>query len=92
MVHRDRLCMEAIYQRIATLNDKTSLKEFMQGGTETSSSRYVLWNFDNIVAGRSGTIEFRGGPSLNDRAGTNRWIAFAVAFVHLCTTLVSDNA
>ncbi|PKS11940.1 hypothetical protein jhhlp_001236 [Lomentospora prolificans] len=43
-----------------------------------------LGNFDNILPGCPGTVEFRGAPGVRDAPKTKRWIAFAVAFLHLC--------
>ncbi|KAI1417909.1 putative amidoligase [Hypoxylon sp. FL1857] len=52
------------------------LRDIMQ------SDRYVLWNFDNVVPGKSGTIEFRGGRCLRGKVRTKRWIAFTIALIH----------
>lgn len=60
----------------------TALRDIMQ------DSRYVLWNFSNIVPDKSGTIEFRGGRGLRGEVRTKRWIAFAVAFIHAVLTMV----
>lgn len=53
-----------------------ALRDIMQ------NSRYVLWNFDNVAANKSGTIEFRGGRFLRGEVRTKRWMTFAVAFIH----------
>ena len=54
-----------------------SLCLFMQ-----KDSRYVLWNFQNTLPGKSGTIEFRGGPCLRGPVRTSAWMAFTVGLVH----------
>lgn len=56
---------------------REALKDIMQDG------RYVLWNFENIVSNKSGTIEFRGGRGLRGEFRTKRWITFAVCFLHI---------
>ncbi|KAF4595199.1 swim zinc finger domain-containing protein [Ophiocordyceps camponoti-floridani] len=63
--------------------DEKELCMYMQ------SSRYVLWNFQNIFPhnGRStGTIEFRGGNQFLDTRGTLAWVAFVIGFVTLAMT------
>ncbi|KAI3324705.1 putative amidoligase enzyme-domain-containing protein [Xylariaceae sp. AK1471] len=75
----------AVWKYISNeIDDKEELRDFMQEGLDTRKSRYVLWNFDNILPNRSGTVEFRGGHGLRDPAETRMWIAFVVAFIHLC--------
>lgn len=68
-----------------------ALREFMQGGLDSRRDRYVLWNFDNVLPNRSGTVEFRGGRGLRGPVRTKRWIAFVLAFVHLCIKRVSAS-
>lgn len=65
--------------------DTTSLRNIMQ------NNRYVLWNFDNIVPGRSGTIEFRGGRCLRGEVRTKRWIAFTLALIDAILSMVRYN-
>ncbi|KAI8951760.1 putative amidoligase enzyme-domain-containing protein [Xylaria longipes] len=67
---------QAIARLIKSATDTEMLKDIMQ------NDRYVLWNFANIVPGRSGTIEFRGGRCLRGEIRTKRWIAFTVSLVH----------
>ncbi|KAI8626746.1 putative amidoligase enzyme-domain-containing protein [Xylariaceae sp. FL1651] len=66
------------------IRGKQDLRDFMQKGSDPSKDRYVRWNFDNILEGRSGTIEFRGGQCLRGPAETKTWISFVLAFVQLC--------
>ncbi|KAI1780350.1 putative amidoligase enzyme-domain-containing protein [Hypoxylon cercidicola] len=63
-------------QLIASARSLEGLKDIMQ------ADRRVLWNFENTLLGKSGTIEFRGGRGLRGRNRTKRWIAFAVSFIH----------
>ncbi len=72
----------AIAQLIASVASAESLRNTMQ------DDRYVLWNFSNIVPGKSGTIEFRGGRFLRGEVRTKRWIAFTVAFIHALLSMV----
>ncbi|KAI3324707.1 putative amidoligase enzyme-domain-containing protein [Xylariaceae sp. AK1471] len=66
----------AIAELIESATNAEMLQKFMQ------KDRYVLWNFGNIVPGRSGTIEFRGGRCLRGEIRTKRWIAFTIAIIH----------
>ncbi|KAI8626748.1 putative amidoligase enzyme-domain-containing protein [Xylariaceae sp. FL1651] len=66
----------AIAQLINSATSNEMLRDIMQ------DNRYVLWNFDHILPGRSGTIEFRGGRCLRGEIRTKRWIAFTVAITH----------
>ena len=50
--------------------------------------RRVLWNFEHVVPGSTGTIEFRGGRGLRGPVRTKWWIAFVIAFVNLCAPQV----
>jgi len=58
-------------------------------------SRYVLWNFQNVCPGNSGTctgtVEFRGGSQFLTTKGTLAWVAFVLGFVTLATEEVSLN-
>lgn len=74
---------------IQEIDNLQELRDFMQKSPNPETDRHVLWNFDNILPGRSGTVEFRGGEGLEDPVRTKTWIAFVVAFVHLCVTKVS---
>ncbi|KAF4957003.1 hypothetical protein FGADI_3415 [Fusarium gaditjirri] len=65
----------AVAELIKSAKSTTALKNIMQ------NDRYVLWNFDNIVPGSSGTIEFRGGRCLRGEIRTKRWIAFTIALI-----------
>ncbi|KAI0405022.1 putative amidoligase enzyme-domain-containing protein [Xylaria palmicola] len=65
--------------------DEKGLRDFMQKHTGKRDDRHVLWNFDNILPGGSGSVEFRGGHGLRGPSETRKWIAFVVAFIHLCT-------
>ncbi|KAI7768411.1 hypothetical protein LZL87_012495 [Fusarium oxysporum] len=65
----------AIAELIKSAKSTTALKNIMQ------NDRYVLWNFDNIVPGSSGTIEFSGGRCLRGEIRTKRWIAFTIALI-----------
>ncbi|KAI1749941.1 putative amidoligase enzyme-domain-containing protein [Xylaria castorea] len=79
-----------VYHHISkVIHDKKELRDFMQESSGQRSDRHVLWNFDNILPGRSGSIEFRGGPGLTGPAKTHIWISFVVAFIHLCLYQVS---
>ncbi|KAI1116787.1 putative amidoligase enzyme-domain-containing protein [Nemania sp. NC0429] len=71
------------------IDDEEELRDFMQESSNPRTDRYVLWNFDNILPGRSGSIEFRGGHGLRGPEATRTWVAFVVAFIHLC--LEQDN-
>ncbi|KAL9562338.1 hypothetical protein ACKAV7_013421 [Fusarium commune] len=65
----------AIAELIKSAKSTTALKNIMQ------NDRYVLWNFDNIVPGSSGTIEFSGGRCPRGEIRTKRWIAFTIALI-----------
>lgn len=73
-----------LWQHVKRQKSTQSLRNWMQHNLGTRKDRYVLWNFDNVLPGSSGTIEFRGGPGLRGPALTKRWISFVVAFIHLC--------
>ncbi|TDZ54329.1 hypothetical protein CTRI78_v006384 [Colletotrichum trifolii] len=45
------------------------------------NDRFVLWNFENTLPNKSGTIEFRGGRCLRGDVRTKRWIACTVSLV-----------
>ncbi|KAI1740847.1 putative amidoligase enzyme-domain-containing protein [Xylaria scruposa] len=71
------------------INDAKKLRDFMQKNSGRREDRNVLWNFDNVLSGRSGSIEFRGGPGLRGPTETHMWISFVLAFIHLCLDKVS---
>ncbi|KAI0420538.1 putative amidoligase enzyme-domain-containing protein [Xylaria grammica] len=73
------------------IEDTEELRDFMQENTGKREDRYVLWNFDNILPGESGSIEFRGGHGLRGPSETRKWIAFVVAFIHLCIETRYDD-
>lgn len=75
----------AISRLIKGAGNTTALRRIMQ------DNRYVLWNFDNIVAGKSGTIEFRGGRCLRGEIRTKRWIAFTLALIDAILSMVRKN-
>ncbi|KAI1762456.1 hypothetical protein GGR53DRAFT_419282 [Hypoxylon sp. FL1150] len=66
---------------ISSARNTVQLKDIMQ------EERRVLWNFENTLPGKSGTIEFRGGRGLRGRNRTKWWIAFAVSFIHFVLEL-----
>jgi hypothetical protein len=45
-------------------------------------SRYFAWNFVNMKAGGSGTIEFRQPPGSSDVDRVLKWAEFVVLFLH----------
>jgi hypothetical protein len=45
-------------------------------------SRYFAWNFVNMKAGGSGTIEFRQPPGTRDAERVVQWAEFVVLFLH----------
>lgn len=75
---------KAVFEQIRTYVKQCTTKEhilhLMQGSED--GSRYVIWNFKNIVA-RSNTIEFRGGRHLRGPVRTKWWIAFPIAFISM---------
>ncbi|KAI0099792.1 hypothetical protein GGR51DRAFT_384307 [Nemania sp. FL0031] len=68
--------LQQMRQLIASARSLEQLKDIMQ------ADRRVIWNFENTLMGKSGTIEFRGGRGLRGRNRTKWWIAFAVSFIH----------
>lgn len=66
----------AVARLIDSAGGEEELRNIMQG------SRHVLWNFEGVLPGGSGAIEFRGGRSLRGELRTKRWMAFAVSFIH----------
>lgn len=84
-----------MWERVKRRGSKRGIRDFMQLSGSVSGSvgerrdRYVLWNFDNVLEGRSGSVEFRGGRGLRGPERTKRWVAFVVAFVHFCVGVVS---
>ncbi|KAI1092382.1 putative amidoligase enzyme-domain-containing protein [Rostrohypoxylon terebratum] len=83
---RLRVCwdLQTVWIRIRGCDYKWELRRLMQEDKGTREDRYVLWNFDNILEGRSGTVEFRGGRGLRGPVRTKRWIAFVIAFIDMC--------
>jgi hypothetical protein len=80
--------LRVVWNELEEIDNPEDLRDFMQGGSKPKEDRYVLWNFDNILPGRSGTVEFRGGPGLRDPVRTKWWISVVVALVHLCLSQV----
>jgi hypothetical protein len=70
-------------ERIGLVDDERELKEFMQ------DDRRVLWNFEHVLPGSTGTVEFRGGRGLRGPVRTKWWVAFVTAFINLCAPRVS---
>ncbi|OTB06101.1 hypothetical protein M426DRAFT_319173 [Hypoxylon sp. CI-4A] len=68
--------LQQMRQLISSAQSVDQLKDIMQ------ADRRVLWNFENTLPGKSGTIEFRGGRALRGRNRTKWWISFAVSFIH----------
>ncbi|KAH8718860.1 hypothetical protein HC256_003488 [Beauveria bassiana] len=64
-----------IAELISTASTCIALRGIMQ------KNRYVIWNFDNTLPNKSGTIEFRGGRMLRGEIRTKRWITFAICFL-----------
>lgn len=77
---------QALASLIGSVADTSELTAVMQ------QDRYVLWNFDNIGPGKSGTVEFRGGRGLRGEVRTKRWIACTVALVDAILSMVSSPA
>ncbi|KAI0549356.1 putative amidoligase enzyme-domain-containing protein [Xylaria curta] len=73
------------------IDDTKKLRDFMQKNSGRREDRNVLWNFDNVLSGRSGSIEFRGSPALRGPTETHMWISFVLAFIHLCLDKKIDN-
>lgn len=69
--------LEEIQRRSPRMNEE-QIVQWMQG-----DNRYVLWNFQNIRRGGSGTIEFRGGRGMRGPNRTKWVIGFVVGFIHL---------
>lgn len=78
----------AVKHRLDQVADKYQLRNLMQQSYEPKKDRYVLWNFDNARPGKSGSVEFRGGPGIRDSEQTKTWVSFVVAFIHLCLSQV----
>ncbi|KAK8115645.1 swim zinc finger domain protein [Apiospora sp. TS-2023a] len=73
--------LNAVASRINKAKSNQDIIDLMQG--DEKDNRRVLWNFANLREGGSGSVEFRGGRGLRGPVRTKRWIAFAVAFVHM---------
>ncbi|KAJ6443833.1 3-methylcrotonyl-CoA carboxylase subunit alpha [Purpureocillium lavendulum] len=74
--------LRRVADEVRALPGEAELYLYMQG------SRYVLWNFQNIVphpkTGRcTGTVEFRGGNQFLNTRGTLAWVAFVLGFITL---------
>ena len=69
---------DVVRRRIQNIRSRKQLVKYMQ-----DDERYALWNFQNTLEGKSGTIEFRGGRHLRGKFRTKRWIAFVVSFISL---------
>ncbi|GKT55858.1 SWIM zinc finger domain protein [Colletotrichum tofieldiae] len=80
--------LRRVRHRIMSVNSARGVRDLMQRSSEPRIDRRVLWNFDNVFPGCSGTIEFRGGRALRGPVKTKRWISFALAFIHLCLSEV----
>ena len=76
-----------VRDRIYNIDTPEELCRFMQGDQE--GNRRVLWNFSNLSNG-IGTVEFRGGPGLDDPNKTIHWILFALGFILLAMEEVCD--
>lgn len=63
----------------------------MQGTYEDEDSRYVLWNFENVLPGKSGTVEFRDGRAMRGLNRTRWVIAFVVGFIDTLLTVVRTS-
>ncbi|KAK3374360.1 putative amidoligase enzyme-domain-containing protein [Lasiosphaeria ovina] len=73
-----------LWDTIRRTTSRRQIRDLMQYRTGSSKDRYVLWNFDNVLDGKSGSVEFRGGRDLRGPVRTKRWIAFVLAFAHFC--------
>ncbi|KAK3934719.1 putative amidoligase enzyme-domain-containing protein [Diplogelasinospora grovesii] len=73
-----------VWDKIRRMDSRQDIRDLMQHRTGSRKDRYVLWNFDNVLDGKSGSVEFRGGRGLRGPVRTKRWIAFVVAFAHFC--------
>ncbi|KAI8951762.1 hypothetical protein F4801DRAFT_543354 [Xylaria longipes] len=81
--------LQDFWSYISVIDDENKLRDFMQESSGQLKDRHALWNFDNILPGGSGSIEFRGGHGLRGSAETRMWISFVVAFIHLCLKQMS---
>ena len=78
---RSRETYENLADRLTNdIDSYEELRALMHG--DGYSSRYVLWNFNNIC-GSTGTIEFRGGPQMLSEGWVAAWVGFALAFIKL---------
>ncbi|OAA34646.1 swim zinc finger domain protein [Beauveria brongniartii RCEF 3172] len=76
---------EQILELIKTASSSAAIRDIMQ------KDRYVIWNFDNTLPNKSGTIEFRGGRMLRGEIRTKRWITFAVCFLRAVVEMKDLN-
>ena len=67
-----------ICDKLREANDPQKLCWVMQ-----RDSRYCLWNFQNTIPPKKGTIEFRGGRQVRGKVMTIRWTVFAIVFIAL---------
>ena len=89
LIHPEYADPDEVWDRIKSIAPQMSCGNFMQGSFESKKDRYVLWNFDNILRDRSGTVGFRGGRGLKGTMRTKSRIAFVMAFIHMCINQVS---
>lgn len=80
--------LEQVWNRLRDAPSAESVRETMQASSAGGNDRYVVWNFDNILDGKSGTVEFRGGRGLRGPLKTKRWASFVLAFIHMCLSQV----
>ncbi|KAH6888077.1 putative amidoligase [Thelonectria olida] len=83
---RSTPALQQVAKELLAKKTEAELCVYMQG------SRYVLWNFQNIIpnpkTGRcTGTVEFRGGNQFLSTRGTLAWVAFVLGFI----TLAADE-
>lgn len=76
-----------LQRRIANMTAQ-DIKDWMQGTYKDEDSRYVFWNFENVLPGKSGTVEFCGGRAMRGLNGTRWVIAFDVGFIDMLLTEV----
>lgn len=83
---RTKPAYDDLSDQIYDIDKSEELCTFTQCDQE--GNRRVLWNFDNVDG--IGTIGFRGGPGLQSKSETIRWILFAVNFILLAIEEVRD--
>ncbi|KAF9881631.1 CFEM domain-containing protein [Colletotrichum karsti] len=82
--HCSECGLKEAQRQIMAAGTAQSVRDLMQRSASSRDDKHVMWNFNNTLPGRSGSIEFRGGRGLRDYTMSTRWIAFTVAFVHMC--------